>query len=49
MPIHNKNYELVEEHFLKDLNSTGYLCKHKKTGARVLILSNDDDNKVCYY
>ncbi|MCR5215590.1 MAG: insulinase family protein [Lachnospiraceae bacterium] len=46
MPIHNKNYELVEEHFLKDLNSTGYLCKHKKTGARVLILSNDDDNKV---
>lgn len=39
-------YELLEERKLEDLNSTGLLLKHKKSGARVAILSNDDENKV---
>ena len=39
-------YEVVTEKDVNDLNSKGYLLKHKKTGARVFILSNDDDNKV---
>lgn len=39
-------YELIEEREIKDLNSTGYLLKHKKSGARIMILSNDDENKV---
>lgn len=39
-------YEIVIEKDIKDLNSKGYLLKHKKTGARVLILENDDENKV---
>ena len=39
-------YELVKHENITDLNSEGYLLKHKKTGARVVILENDDDNKV---
>lgn len=41
-------FEIIEERDVKDLNSKGYLMRHKKTGARVFILSNDDDNKVFY-
>ncbi len=40
------SYEVVEKKQLKDLNSEGYLLKHKKTGARVALVSNDDENKV---
>ena len=43
-----KEYELIEEREVTDLNSKGYLLKHKKSGARVMILSNDDENKVFY-
>ncbi|MCR5790396.1 MAG: insulinase family protein, partial [Lachnospiraceae bacterium] len=32
----------------KDVNSRGMLLLHKKSGARVFLLSNDDDNKVFY-
>ena len=39
-------YELVQEKDLKDLKSKGYLLKHKKSGARLFLLSNEDDNKV---
>ena len=39
-------YDLVSIEKLKDLNSVGLLLKHKKSGARVAIISNDDDNKV---
>ena len=39
-------YEVIETKDVKDLNSQGYLCIHKKTGARIVILSNDDNNKV---
>ena len=39
-------YEVIEHKDLKDIKSEGALLKHKKTGARVLLVSNDDDNKV---
>lgn len=39
-------YELIEERDVQDLNSRGYLMRHRKTGANVLLLSNDDRNKV---
>lgn len=39
-------YELVKYENITDLNSEGYLLKHKKTGAKVVVLENDDDNKV---
>ena len=41
-----KQYTLVEEKKLNDLNSQGYLLKHNKSGARILLISNDDENKV---
>lgn len=39
-------YEVIQQEDLKDLKSKGYLLKHKKSGARVLLMENDDENKV---
>ncbi len=39
-------YELIQYEKLKDLKSEGYLLRHKKSGARVLLMANDDENKV---
>lgn len=41
-------YELTESGYISDLDSDGYVLAHKKTGARVVLLSNDDENKVFY-
>lgn len=41
-------YELLESRFIQDVNAQGYRLRHKKTGARILLLSNDDTNKVFY-
>lgn len=41
-------YTVLMKCNIKDVNSQGYLLKHNKTGARVALLSNDDDNKVFY-
>lgn len=43
-----KAYEILEKRRIEDLNSESYLLRHKKTGARVALLSNDDENKVFY-
>jgi len=45
---HIKAYEIIEKRFIEDLNSEGYILKHKKTGANVTLLLNDDENKVFY-
>lgn len=39
-------YELVMQERIDDVKSDGYLLRHKKSGARVLVLQNDDENKV---
>ena len=39
-------YELIMEQEISDIHSRGYLLKHKKSGARVMVLENDDNNKV---
>ncbi len=39
-------YDLIGEEELKDINSLGLLLKHKKTGAKVAVITNDDNNKV---
>ncbi len=41
-------YEPVSKYDLTDIKSTGYILKHKKTGAKVMCIENDDDNKVFY-
>ena len=42
------SYELVQQKDLKDLKSQGYFLRHKKTGARVILMDNDDENKVFF-
>ena len=39
-------YELIDVKELSDINSAGLLLRHKKSGARVVVISNDDNNKV---
>lgn len=41
-------YQIVEKRKISDLNSDGYILKHKKTGAMITLLLNDDENKVFY-
>lgn len=41
-------YEVIEKRRVEDINSMGYLLKHKKSGARVVVCENDDRNKVFY-
>ena len=39
-------YELIEHRALSDIQAEGYLLKHKKTGARVVAIETEDENKV---
>jgi len=39
-------YELVREERLPGIHSNGFLLRHKKSGARILLVENDDNNKV---
>ena len=39
-------YELILKEEISDIHSEGYLLKHKKSGARVMVLKNEDENKV---
>ena len=41
-------YELIEERELDDIHSKGYRLRHKKSGAKITVISNDDENKVFY-
>ena len=43
-----KAYDVVQEKDLTDMQSKGYLLRHKKSGARIAVVSNDDENKVFY-
>lgn len=43
-----KAYEIVKTTQLKDIQSTGYLLRHKKSGAKISLISNEDENKVFY-
>ncbi|MBP3568786.1 MAG: insulinase family protein [Lachnospiraceae bacterium] len=39
-------YTLIKTEELPDLKGTGYYLRHKKSGARVVWVENEDDNKV---
>lgn len=39
-------YTLVEKQELKEVNGVGYVLRHNKTKARVMVVENDDTNKV---
>ena len=41
-----KAYTLLREEQIPELQSMAYVLRHNKSGARLLLLSNDDNNKV---
>lgn len=41
-----KNYELIEEKYINEVSSECRVYKHIKTGAKVLTLKNNDNNKA---
>ncbi|MBW2136219.1 MAG: insulinase family protein [Deltaproteobacteria bacterium] len=42
----SKGYELMREQHIDELNTRAELFRHRKTGAEILSLINDDENKV---
>lgn len=46
MKINNSNYTLLKSDSLSHLNIKAAQLEHKKTGAQLLILKNDDSNKL---
>lgn len=43
-----KSYDILEDRQIADVQSRGLILRHKKSGARIAALLNDDDNKVFY-
>lgn len=41
-------YEIVQKQKIEELGSDAMILRHKKTGARVALLQNTDENKVFY-
>ncbi len=41
-------YEQLDSRKIKEINSNARLMRHKKTGARVVLIENEDENKVFY-
>lgn len=39
-------YELLHQETIEDIHAEAYYLRHKKTGAKVAVLENDDENKV---
>lgn len=41
-----KGYKIIEEKYVKDVDSTCVLLEHEKTSAKVLLMKNNDENKT---
>lgn len=39
-------YEVKDHRFIEEMNSEGIVLEHRKSGTRLFLMSNDDDNKV---
>ena len=46
--IRNSSYTMVKHESIPDIHSEGYLLRHHKSGARICVLSNEDENKVFF-
>lgn len=42
----NSAFDLIESKNIKELKGKGYYLKHKKSGAKTIIIKNNDENKV---
>lgn len=43
-----ETYELISKEHIEDLRSECFLLMHKKSGARIALVENNDENKVFY-
>lgn len=41
-----EGFKLIEDVYIEEIKANGKVFEHEKTGARLLNISNDDDNKV---
>lgn len=41
-------YEIIEHRFLADYHTDSYVLRHRKSGARIALLPNEDNNKVFF-
>ena len=44
----HESYDLIGKTGLGDIHSVGYVLKHRKSGAKICLIENDDENKVFY-
>ena len=44
----NDAYEVIREEHLGDISSDGLLLRHRKSGAHLVLIQNEDENKVFY-
>lgn len=44
--INHTGYEVIQKQFIAEINSTVTFLRHVKTGAEILSVENDDENKV---
>ena len=42
----NHGFRLLREEYITELDGTGRLYEHERSGARLLSVSNNDENKV---
>ncbi|MCR5251056.1 MAG: insulinase family protein [Lachnospiraceae bacterium] len=41
-------YRLIDHHYSEDVRSDAWILEHKKSGAHITVLENDEENKVFY-
>ena len=41
-----KAYRLLAQDHIKEIDSESFLLEHKKSGAKLFLLSNNDNNKT---
>ena len=44
--MHYESYEILRDERIEEYRSDVTMLRHKKSGARVLTMANDDENKV---
>lgn len=44
----HESYDLIGKTGLGDIHSVGYVLRHRKSGAKICLIENDDENKVFY-
>ena len=46
MDVEHPAYEILSKDFIEEYSASAVLYRHKKSGAELLSVSTDDDNKV---